>query len=152
MDPENAGTRSIDEHPRGRRPVMAGVEVRQEDVETQRGLHLAEVVVKVSAVVILLLALAQFAVWWLDRPPGGAGMGLLIGDTIRLVVVSALLWAAADVIQLLIKSHYDLRAARILLARQTYMMRQMGIHSGEMPPQDAEGARRADDQPHRGAA
>lgn len=143
---------SLGEHARSKGVVLHGVEVRQEDVEPQGGLHVAEVVVKVAAAVILVLALAQFAMWWLDRPPGGAGMGLLIGDTIRLIVVAALLWAAADLIDLLIKSHYDLRATRILLARQTYMMRQMGIHSGDLPPDDAEGARRADDAAHRGAA
>jgi hypothetical protein len=122
------------------------VEVREEDLEPARGLHLTGKVVHVSAVVILVLALGQFAAWWLDRPPGGAGMGLLVGDTIRLIVLSALLWAAGDLIELLIKSHYDLRASRILLTRQTYMMRLMGLKGGDLAPDSApEGERRADD-------
>jgi hypothetical protein len=108
-------------------------------------------VVHVSAGVILVLALGQFAAWWLDRPPGGAGMGLLIGDTIRLIVLSALLWAAGDVIKLVIKTHYDIRAARILLTRQTYMMRSMGVASGELPAvEEPAGTRRAHDE-HRAA-
>lgn len=130
----------------GKRPMLAGVEVREEDLEPQKGLGVASTVVHVSAGVILVLALGQFAAWWLDRPPGGAGLGLLVGDTIRLIVLSALLWAAGDVIKLVIKTHYDVRAARILLARQTYMMRNMGVASGDLPEvEEPAGARRADD-------
>ncbi|HKP77313.1 MAG TPA: hypothetical protein VJT67_17405 [Longimicrobiaceae bacterium] len=133
-------------HRPGKRPLLAGVEVREEDLEPQKGLDVASTVVHVSAAVILVLALGQFVAWWVNRPPGGAGMGLLIGDTIRLIVLSALLWAAGDVIKLVIKTHYDIRAARILLARQTYMMRHMGVASGELPPQEEPpGARRAED-------
>jgi hypothetical protein len=127
------------------RPLLAGVEVREDDLEPVKGLHLAGRVVHVSAVVILVLALGQFVAWWLDRPPGGAGMGLLVGDTIRLIVLSALLWAAGDLIELFIKTHYDLRASRILLVRQTHMMRQMGTTTGELPPLPPEGERRAAD-------
>ncbi|HEV7587389.1 MAG TPA: hypothetical protein VGO40_04610 [Longimicrobium sp.] len=130
----------------GKRPLLAGIEVREEDLEPQKGLDLTSLVVHISAGVILVLALGQFAAWWLDRPPGGAGMGLLVGDTIRLIVLSALLWAAGDVIKLVIKTHYDIRAARILLARQTYMMRHMGVASGELPAvEEPVGARRAHD-------
>jgi hypothetical protein len=133
-------------HRAGKRPLLAGVEVREEDLEPQKGLDVASTVVHVSSVVILVLALGQFAAWWLDRPPGGAGMGLLVGDTIRLIVLSALLWAAGDVIKLMIKTHYDVRAARILLARQTYMMHHMGVSSGELSAVDEPvGARRAED-------
>ena len=133
-------------HRPGKRPMLAGIEVREEDLEPQKGLDVAGVVVRVSSVVVFVLAVAQFAIWWLDRPPGGAGMGLLVGDTIRLIVVAALLWAASDVTALLIKTHYDIRAARILLARQTYMMRNMGVASGELPVvEEPVGARRAED-------
>jgi len=129
----------------GKRPLLAGVEVRHEDLERPAGLHAAAVVVRVSAVVVCILALGQFAAWWLDRPPGGAGMGLLVGDTIRLIVLSALLWAASQVIELAVKSHYDIRAGRILLARQTYMLRQWGLASGYLPDEEAGHARRTDD-------
>jgi hypothetical protein len=132
-------------HEHHSRPTLAGVEVREEDLSPAKGLHLAGKVVHVSAGVILVLALGQFAAWWLDRPPGGAGMGLLVGDTIRLIVLAALLWAAGDLIELFIKSHYDLRASRILLTRQTYMIRQMGLAGGELPVDSGESDRRAHD-------
>lgn len=132
-------------HQPGERPVLAGVQVREEDFEPQRGLHVAGVVFRVAAAVVLALALFQFAYWWLNRPPGGAGLGVLIGDTIRLVVFAALLWAAGELAALLIQTHYDVRAARILIARQTYMMRQMGRARGELAPEQPDGARRATD-------
>ena len=117
----------------GKRPHLEGVEVREEDLEPQRGLHLIAIIIRVAAVVIFLLAVVQFVFWWRDRPPGNVGMGVLVGDTIRLVVYSALLWAAAAFANLMIKTHYDVRAGRILLARQTYMMKQMGIAEGAIP-------------------
>jgi hypothetical protein len=128
-----------------RRPMLAGVEVREADLEPTQALHAATLVIRVAAGVVLLLALFQFIEFWRDPPPGGVGVGLLVGDTIRLVVFSALLWAGAEITALMIKSHYDLRATRILVARQTYMMRQMGIASGDLPADDPAGQRRAED-------
>ena len=124
----------------GVRTMLAGVEVRDEDIEPQVGLHFTGMVFRVSSVVILLLALWQFADWWLDRPPGNIGLAVLISDTIRLIVVAALLWAASNLADLLVKSHHDIRAGRILLARQTYMMHQMGITNGTLsaPPPDTD--------------
>lgn len=131
---------------RPRRPILAGVEVRESDLESTPGLHAATLVIRVAAGVVLLLAGFQFVEFWRDPPPGGVGVGLLIGDTIRLIVFSALLWAGAELAALMIKSHYDVRATRILVARQTYMMRQMGIASGDLPADDEPvGQRRAED-------
>jgi hypothetical protein len=115
------------------RTLLGGVEVREEDIEPQRGLHIAAVVFRVCSIVIFVLALWQFGAWWSDRPPGGVGIGVLIGDTIRLIVFAGLLWAAGDLADLIIKTHYDVRAGRILLARQTYMMRQWGVAKGGLP-------------------
>jgi hypothetical protein len=124
------------------RPMLAGVEVREEDLEPQLGLHFVAIVFRVSSVVILLLALWQFTDWWIDRPPGGAGMAVLVSDTIRLIVVAALLWAAGNLADLLIKSHYDIRAGRILLARTTHMIQQMGVSNGTLPPPHGDADRR----------
>jgi hypothetical protein len=115
------------------RPILAGVDVREEDLEPQRGLHVAAIVFRICSVIIFVLAIVQFAIWWADRPPGGVGIGMLVGDTIRLIVFSALLWAAGDLADLLIKTHYDVRAGRVLLTRQTHMMRQFGVVNGVLP-------------------
>jgi len=130
----------------GKRPMLAGIEVREEDLEPQKGLHVVSILFRISSVVILVLALGQFAAWWLDRPPGGAGVGLLVGDTIRLMVFAGLLWAAGDLANVMVKTHYDTRATRILLTRQTYMMRVMGEASGALPSA-SDGHRRATDVP-----
>jgi hypothetical protein len=155
MDPneEFMEGESDDTGPRpGKRPLISGVEVREEDLEPQTGLHITAIVFRVAAAVIFVLALWQFTDWWLNRPPGGAGIGVLVGDTIRLIVFSGLLWAAGDLANLLIKTHYDVRAARILLARQTYMMRQWGIARGTIPlVDDADGADRRGIAPDNGS-
>jgi hypothetical protein len=124
---ENAATQS-------QRPMIGGVEVREEDLDPQRGLHITTIVFRVSAVVIFVLALFQFAAWWVDRPPGNAGIGLLIGDTIRLIVFAALLWAISSLASIWVKTHYDIRASRILLARQTHVLRLMAVADGALPP------------------
>ena len=114
----------------GKRPTLAGVEVREEDLSPMPGLNFVSNVFRVSAIVILLLGLWQFADWWLDRPPGNVGLAVLVADTIRLVVFAALLWAASSLASLIIRSHYDLRATRILASRCEYILRQMAVHAG----------------------
>lgn len=135
------------EHAASGRPILAGIEVREDDIESPRGIDVVSAVVRASAVLILLLALGQFAHWWLNRPPGGAGIGLLVGDTIRLIVFAALLWAAGELATLVVKTHHDIRASRILAARQTYMLRQMGLASGYLSSPDPADSRRPDDRP-----
>lgn len=139
---ERRDSREIGRRSSGARSVLAGVEVRDEDLEPQTGLNIVGHVFRVSAVVILLLALWQFVDWWMNRPPGDVGLTVLVSDTIRLIVVSALLWAASNLADLIVKSHWDIRAGRILIARQTYMMQQMGIAAGTLPPPQSETDRR----------
>lgn len=127
------------------RPMLAGIQVREEDLEPQKGLHFVAILFRASSILILLLALVQAAFWLSNPPPGGVGFGVLLGDTVRLIVFAGLLWAAGDLASLLIKTHYDVRASRILLARQTYMMRQMGVASGELPVTEPDGGRRTED-------
>jgi hypothetical protein len=126
----------------GSRPVVAGVVVRDEDFEPKKGFHFTAIVVRVSAVIILLLAIWQFVAWWMDRPPGGVGVGLLVADTIRLIVLAGLLWSAGELADLMIATHYDIRAARILLARQTYTLRQLRIELVGLTGEEGEGDRR----------
>ena len=129
-----------------KRPQINGVEVREEDLEPMRGLRTMSWVFRGCAAIILVLAIGQFIAWWMDPPPGGVGTGVLVGDTIRLVVFAALLWAAGNLASIVIKIHYDVRAGRILLARQTYMMKQTGIAQGFIPaPNPADEERRATD-------
>lgn len=127
----------------GGRPQLAGIEVREADLIPMPGLTFVAWVFRISAAVILVLALWQFGDWWSDRPPNDVGLSVLIADTIRLIVTAALLWAASHLAQLLIRSHYDLRASRILLSRQTYLLRLMAVQSGAVArPEGHTGDRR----------
>jgi hypothetical protein len=128
------------------RVTLNGVAVREEDIEPQPGLHIAALVCRVCAIIILLLALWQFAAWWMDRPPGGVGVGVLVGDTVRLIVFSGLLWAAGALADLMVKTHYDVRAGRVLMARQTHLLHEMAVASGAIPKGEPDGHRRAADQ------
>jgi hypothetical protein len=112
--------------------VLAGVEVREEDVDSSTGLEIVGVVVRIASVVILLLAAWQAYDWFRDPPPGGAGTSVIIGDTVRLIVTAALLYAAANLADVIVKATHEMRASRILLARQTYLMRQMAASAGDM--------------------
>ena len=125
---------------------IGGVLVREADKEPMRGLRTMSWVFRGSATIIFLLALYQFVAWWMDPPPGGVGTGVLVGDTIRLIVFAALLWAAGNLGSLIIKIHYDVRAGRILLARQTHMMQKTGLAEGLLPVEEpADEDRRAID-------
>jgi hypothetical protein len=126
----------------GKRPMLGGVEVREEDVETPTGLHIATVVFRVCAGVVLALAVWQVFDWISRSTGGGAGIGVLVGETVRLVVLAGLLWAGSSLADLAVKTHRDIRAGRILLARQTYLMRQVGIAEGVLHPSPADQERR----------
>lgn len=126
----------------GRPALLAGIEVRDDDVEMKRGLHVANLAFRIATVVIILLAAYQAFDWFRDPPPGGTGMSVIIGDTIRLVVVALLLYGAADLADLMLKSHYELRATRILLARQNYLMKQWMAGDTNIQPRPIEGNRR----------
>ena len=133
---------TTDERDSGSRFVLAGVDVREEDVESSTGLDIVGVVVRIAAVVILLLAAWQAWDWLRDPPPGGAGTSVIVGDTIRLIVTAALLYAAANLADVIVKASHELRASRILLARQTYLMRQVAASVGDIKVQPAKLDRR----------
>ena len=58
---------------------------------------------------------------------------LLLAEAIRLVIFAGLLWGGGDLADLFIKSHYDLRASRILLRRLNKLMDQPPAAHGEPP-------------------
>lgn len=115
------------------RTLISGVAVREDDLEEPIGLHITTILFRAASIIIFLLAIWQFIAWFRDPPPGGVGVGVLVGDTIRLIVFAGLLWAVGALSTMWVKTHHDIRAARILLARQTYMLRQMGVASGAVP-------------------
>lgn len=124
--------------------ILPGVHLRDDDLEPQRGLRFTSTVFRICSIVILVLAIWQFADWWMDRPPGDVGLSILVSDTIRLIVLAALLWAASNLASLFVKSHYDLRATRILLTRVSHVVREVALAQGQLPPAGTGGQREQD--------
>lgn len=69
--------------------------------------------------------------------------GVLAAQALRLVIFAGLLWGAADLADLFVKSHRDLRAMRVLLGRIAYLVGPPPL-DGQPGPGDAETARGRD--------
>jgi hypothetical protein len=73
--------------------------------------------------------------------------GVLGGEAIRLVIVAGLLWAAGDLANLYVKSTYDIRETRILLARLTALVSRLPTPFSSVPTGKAADGRRQDEHP-----
>ena len=108
---------SADEH---RRP-LGGVDplfgVRTADIEPYTGLRYLSKLFRMIAVVLVLLLVAE-VVTGVVRD-GAEALTTLLAEVSRLIVLAGLLWGAGDLAILLIDDGHDVRAARILLGRQT---------------------------------
>jgi hypothetical protein len=113
--------RRIDEHPSGR-PVMAGVEVRDGDIEPTKGLHSVAILFRVMSILLALLAAMQVTMGVTSIVE--ISYGVLIAEAVRLLIFAGLLWGAGDLADLYVKSHYDQRAMKILIARLEYRFRE----------------------------
>ena len=122
---------------------LAGVSVRDDDIELTRDLHWVAILFRVMAGLMLLLMAVQVV----NGLTGTVEIsyGVLIAEAVRLIIFAGLLWGAGDLADLFVKSHSDLRATRILLGRLTRMVGQMP-GSGEPRPGDS------DSDPGRGDA
>jgi len=119
------------------RPSIGGVTVREDDIETVKGIRAVVYLFRGMAVLMLLLAAVQAVSAVTAIVP--LSIGVLAAEEVRLIIFAGLLWVIGDLAVLWIKSHYDIRATKILVARMEYMMRQMGEADGKLPP--ADGAR-----------
>jgi hypothetical protein len=50
--------------------------------------------------------------------------GVLFAEAVRLLIFSGMLWGAGALADLFVRSHHDLRATRVLLARIAYRLRE----------------------------
>ena len=114
------------------RPTLAGIPVREEDIEPVKGIRAIAYLFRGMAVLLLILMVLQLASGLSGTVP--ASPGVLFAEAVRLVIFAGLLWGVGDLAVLWVKSHYDIRASRILLARMTYMMRQAGEADGTVKP------------------
>ncbi|HUG54654.1 MAG TPA: hypothetical protein VMR21_13690 [Vicinamibacteria bacterium] len=116
------------------RPVMAGIQVRPEDVEPAKGLHRIAKLFRILSGLLVLLMAMQVTFGLTGTVP--ISLGVLFAEAIRLLIFAGVLWGAGDLADLYVKSHHETRATRILLARLTY----------RLAPRDEA----AEDEPERG--
>ena len=91
--------------------------IRQSDLEPYVGLRYLSKLFKLMGVILLLLLIAEVVTGVMAQ--GSAALPTLLGEASRLIVLAGLLWGVGDLAILLIDVGHDVRAARILLARQT---------------------------------
>jgi hypothetical protein len=94
--------------------------VRTADIEPYTGLRYLSKLFRMIAVVLVLLLVAE-VVTGIVRD-GAEALTTLLAEVSRLIVLAGLLWGAGDLAILLIDVGHDVRAARILIARQTSHM------------------------------
>jgi hypothetical protein len=105
-------------------------EVRSSDLEPYVGLRYLSKLFKLMGVILGLLLLAEIITGFVAQ--GSAAVPTLLGEASRLIVLAGLLWGVGDLAILLIDVGHDVRAARILLARQTRVL--TGVSQrGDMP-------------------
>lgn len=119
-----------DEH----KPNIAGVVVREEDIEPEKGIRAIAILFRGMAVLLLVLMVMQVVFAVTSTVP--LSVGVVFADAVRLVIFAGLLWGGGNLAVLLIRSHHDLRATRILTARLVHMVRQIGEASGQLGPDD----------------
>jgi len=115
--------------------MLGGVIVREEDIEPVKGIRAIAYLFRGMAILLLLLMLVQVVSGLSGTVP--LSVGVLVAEAVRLIIFAGLLWGVGDLAVLGIKSHYDLRASRILVARVAYMMRVTGEANGTLPPASA---------------
>jgi hypothetical protein len=114
------------------RPHMAGVAVREDDLESVKGIRAIAILFRGMAIVLVILAALQAFLAATESVP--MSPGVVVAEVVRLLIFAGLLWGAGDLAVLAVKSHHDLRATRILTARLAHMIRQVGEADGKLRP------------------
>lgn len=113
---------------------LAGVRVREDDVESVKSIRAVVYLFRGMAILLLLLAVVQISSAVTSTV--ALSVGVVAAEVVRLVIFAGLLWGGGDLAVLWIKSHYDIRATRILVARIAYATRKMGEADGTLPRAD----------------
>ncbi|MDB4917094.1 MAG: hypothetical protein JWM95_4738 [Gemmatimonadetes bacterium] len=113
-------------------PMIAGVTVREDDVEAAKGIRFIAFLFRGMAILMIVLMCVQI----ISGVTGtvALSLGVLFAEAVRLIIFAGLLWGLGDIAVLAIKSHYDLRAMKILVARAEYLMRMQAAAAGTLPP------------------
>ena len=112
--------------------MLVGIPVREEDIETVKGIRAVAWLFRGMAILLVLLAAVQ--VVSAVTSTVALSIGVLVAEEVRLIIFAGLLWGLGDLAVLWVKSHYDIRATRILVARVAYMLREQGEAAGTLRP------------------
>ena len=115
-------SRAIDERSRVSQelPNIEGVSVREDDIEPVKGLRTIAMIFRGLSIILIILMILQ--VFFAATSAVPLSPGVVVADAVRLVIFAGLLWGAGDLAVLFVKSHYDLRATRILMARVAHTL------------------------------
>lgn len=126
IEQPGTGTRSngkpVEQHEDG--AIIAGI--RATDIEPYTGLRYLSKLFRFMAIILLLLLVAEIATGLYAQ--GTASIPTLLGEASRLIVLAGVLWGTGDLAHLLIDVGHDVRASRVLLARQTYHIAKDALH------------------------
>jgi hypothetical protein len=116
-------------------PLVA--QVRDDDLEPHAGLRYIARLFKILAILLIVLMIAEVIIGLTQQ--GTSSLPTLMIEATRLIVFAGFLWGAGDMALMLIESNHDLRAARILLGRINYTIREGGAREDTPtgPPDDA---------------
>ena len=121
MNTENNRRRGRDEA-RKLQPVLSGVPVREDDIDSTLGLHWVAWMFRALAALVFVLMLLQLALGLTSTVD--LSYGVLFAEAVRMLILTCLLWGAGALADLFVRSHHDLRATRVLLARIAYRLRE----------------------------
>jgi hypothetical protein len=119
--------------------IIAGI--RATDIEPYTGLRYLSKLFRFMAIILLLLLVAEIATGLYAQ--GAAAIPTLLGEASRLIVLAGVLWGTGDLAHLLIDVGHDVRASRVLLARQTYHIANDALHDRPLVPGRAPAVERA---------
>ena len=92
----------------------------EDDIEPVKGLRTIAMIFRGLSIILLILMILQVVFAATSAVP--LSPGVVVADAVRLVIFAGLLWGAGDLAVLFVKSHYDLRATRILMARVAHTL------------------------------
>ncbi len=121
MNIENNRRRGPDEA-RKSQPILSGVPVREDDIQPMLGLHWVAWMFRALAALVFVLMVLQLALGLTSTVD--LSYGMLFAEAVRMLILACLLWAAGALADLFVRSHHDLRATRVLLARIAYRLRE----------------------------
>src|ERR687894_2459335 len=112
--------------------------VRASDIEPYTGLRYLSKLLRVMAVIIVLLLVAEVVTGL--STIGSAAIPTLLGEASRLLVLAGLLWGSGDLALLLVDIGHDVRAARVFLTRTKYhitaLSQKLGATTHAIPSQN----------------